>query len=62
MGNLHAWWDSETDKKFQQKIQCMVSQYDNYTLKDINMSVSGLLSKGENLADNGGLKLALKVR
>ncbi|XP_074596112.1 neprilysin-2-like [Brevipalpus obovatus] len=61
MGNLHAWWDSETDKKFQQKIQCMVSQYDNYTLKDINMSVSGLLSKGENLADNGGLKLALKA-
>ena len=60
-GNLHDWWDTETDQKFQSKIQCMIAQYDNYTLKGINMNVSGSLSKGENLADNGGLKLALKV-
>lgn len=60
-GNLNNWWDEETDEKFRNKIQCMISQYNSYNIKRLNMSISGTLTKGENLADNGGVKLALKV-
>lgn len=60
-GNLQDWWDSETDSKFRKKIQCMIDQYDSYYVDELNITLSGDLSKGENMADNGGLKLALKV-
>uniref|UniRef100_T1KHZ8 Peptidase M13 C-terminal domain-containing protein n=1 Tax=Tetranychus urticae TaxID=32264 RepID=T1KHZ8_TETUR len=42
-------------------IQCMIDQYDGYSVDELNMTLSGDLSKGENMADNGGLKLALKA-
>uniref|UniRef100_T1KHZ6 Peptidase M13 C-terminal domain-containing protein n=3 Tax=Tetranychus urticae TaxID=32264 RepID=T1KHZ6_TETUR len=60
-GNLQDWWDNETDSRFRKKIQCMIDQYDGYSVDELNMTLSGDLSKGENMADNGGLKLALKA-
>ncbi|XP_064650696.1 neprilysin-1-like [Lineus longissimus] len=60
-GKLHHWWDQETIRHFKNKTQCMVEQYGNYRLDSVNMNVNGLLTQGENIADNGGLKEAFRA-
>lgn len=38
-GNLVDWWDSETQKQFLEKAQCIIDQYGNYTDIKANLSV-----------------------
>ncbi|MFH4977167.1 hypothetical protein AB6A40_003876 [Gnathostoma spinigerum] len=61
LGNIRQWWDNDTIEKFEKKAQCIEEQYSNYTLDQINMPVNGRITKGENIADNGGLKQAYKA-
>ena len=56
-GNLNNWWDKNDRKKFLQEAEKMRIQYDNYKLYD--MYVNGKLTLGENIADYGGVKIAL---
>ena len=58
IGNLADWWTLDADKKFKEKAQCMILQYGNYTVEQINMTVNGELTLDENIADNGGIKQA----
>ncbi len=60
-GNLKQWWNNKTIAEFRKAAQCIVDQYSNYTLDDINLAIDGRLTQGENIADNGGLKQAYKV-
>lgn len=55
-GNLVNWWKNETLKKFKKKTACMAKQYSKYMIDGSN--VNGDLTLGENIADNGGLRLA----
>ena len=55
-GNLNKWWTDEDDKKFSEKVQILVSQFNNYKIDDTN--VNGSLTLGENIADLGGLSIA----
>ncbi|GFU09355.1 endothelin-converting enzyme homolog [Nephila pilipes] len=53
-GNLHQWWKNSTIQNFQQRSKCFIDQYSNYEVQ--GMKLNGLLTLGENIADNGGLK------
>jgi endothelin-converting enzyme/putative endopeptidase len=56
-GRLHEWWEPEVSKKFEERVACVVSQYDGYeVLPDVH--VNGKLTAGENIADIGGVKQA----
>jgi len=56
-GNLRDWWTPEDAKAFEQRADCFVQQYGNYTAVD-DVKLNGKLTLGENTADNGGLRLA----
>jgi len=61
-GNLVDWWHPETKKRYLKKAQCIISQYGNYTIKDLdNMQLNGINTQGENIADNGGIKEAYRA-
>nr|XP_039257034.1 endothelin-converting enzyme 2-like isoform X3 [Styela clava] len=55
-GNLNNWWKNETAEKFKKKAECMIEQYSNYKIGGRN--INGNITVGENIADNGGLRLA----
>ena len=56
-GNLKDWWTKEDEKKFNDRAQCMVKQYDAIEAVP-GVHLNGKLTLGENLADLGGLWLA----
>ena len=57
-GSVVNWWKPETAENFRKKAQCIIWQYGNYTVKQVNMTINGKLTQGENIADNGGFKEA----
>lgn len=56
-GNLKDWWTPQDEKKFKQRSECVVKEYDGFVAVD-DLHVNGKLTLGENIADLGGLKLA----
>ncbi|CAF2564816.1 unnamed protein product [Rotaria sp. Silwood2] len=50
-GNRIPWWTDQTIEKFNDRKQCIIEQYSNYTS-------NGNQTQGEDIADNGGLKAA----
>lgn len=60
-GNLKQWWDDDVIKRFKEKAQCIVDQYSNFTVPDVNINLNGIQTQGENIADNGGLKQAYRA-
>ena len=55
-GNLEDWWTKEDSDKFDQKAQCIVDEYAQFSVGDTKLN--GKLTLGENTADNGGMRLA----
>ena len=58
-GNLRDWWQPETEKLFNERTQCVKDQYSNYEISGVKLN--GALTAGENIADIGGVKLALSA-
>jgi putative endopeptidase len=58
-GNLKDWWTDEDGKKFEEKAQVLVDQYNNFPVLD-TFKVDGKLTLGENIADLGGITIALE--
>ena len=56
-GNLNDWWTEQDAKAFEQRTQCIVNEYNQFTATD-DVKVNGKLTLGENVADLGGLRLA----
>lgn len=59
-GNLKDWWSEEDKKKFKEKTDAIVKQYDAYTVLD-TVHVNGELTQGENIADLGGVTIAYEA-
>jgi len=57
-GNLENWWTKEDREAFEKRAQCLVDQYNNYIAVD-DIKLNGKLTLGENIADNGGVRIAL---
>lgn len=57
-GNLKNWWTKDDEKKFKERTQKYVDQFNKYVVLD-TMHVNGKASLGENLADLGGIVIGL---
>lgn len=38
-GNLIQWWDDIVIQKFKERAQCIIDQYNNYTVPGLNINV-----------------------
>ena len=56
-GNLKMWWTPETRKKFEERTNLVVKQFDGYVAID-SLHVVGELTLGENIGDFAGLSIA----
>ena len=56
-GNLKDWWTEADAKAFDERAQCIVDQYAQYTIVD-DIKINSELTEGEDIADLGGLVLA----
>ena len=56
-GNLKNWWTDEDLKRFKQRSEAVVKQFDAYAPIE-GQHVNGSLTQGENIADLGGSKIA----
>jgi putative endopeptidase len=56
-GNLKDWWTEKDAKEFNDRAQCIVDQYAQYTIVD-EIKINSKLTEGEDIADLGGLVLA----
>ncbi|XP_054439972.1 membrane metallo-endopeptidase-like 1 [Pteronotus mesoamericanus] len=61
-GNMLDWWSNFSSQRFQERSECMVYQYGNYSW-DLaeQQNVNGFSTLGENIADNGGVRQAYKA-
>jgi len=55
-GNLKEWWTARDARQFNQRAQCIVDQYAQYTIVD-DIKINSRLTLGEDIADLGGLVL-----
>jgi predicted metalloendopeptidase len=56
-GNLRDWWTTDDKAQFEERTHCLEEQYGRYVTVDA-LTLNGKLTLGENIADNGGLRLA----
>ena len=57
-GNLKNWWSKEDEAKFKVKANLLVDQFNKYTVLD-SLHPNGNATLGENIADLGGIVIAL---
>ena len=56
-GNLRDWWTEQDAQEFEKRSSCFVDQFAAYeTIPGVKLN--GKLTLGENVADNGGLRIA----
>jgi putative endopeptidase len=57
-GNLRDWWTAADGKAFDERAACIANQYSEYVVAG-DAHINGKLTLGENVGDNGGVRLAL---
>ncbi|XP_075148778.1 endothelin-converting enzyme homolog [Haematobia irritans] len=58
-GNNNNWWDGQSAKSFINRTKCFVDQYQNYMYN--GKLLPKMNSQSENIADNGGVRLAYEA-
>ena len=56
-GKLRNWWTKQSSKRFKEKTNRLVAQYNNYS-PIAGVRLNGQLTLGENIGDMGGVSLA----
>ncbi|XP_073819888.1 neprilysin-1-like [Musca autumnalis] len=56
IGNRRKWWDDKSTEAFNNRTKCFVHQYKNYIYN--GHPLPEMASQSENIADNGGVRLA----
>ena len=59
-GNLNDWWTDEDGKRFDERASVLIKQFDEFIVID-SIHADGKLTLGENIADLGGLNIALQA-
>jgi len=59
-GRLRNWWSKADAKKFEERAKKMAREYSEFEALP-GMKVNGLLTKGENIADLGGVSIAYEA-
>ena len=59
-GNLKSWWSKQDEKKFLLRVKAIEQQFNEFNPID-QLHINGKLTAGENIADLGGLKIALQA-
>lgn len=59
-GRLHDWWSRESSRAFEARAKRLGAQYDAEEMLP-GLHVNGTMTMGENIADLGGLNLALQA-
>jgi predicted metalloendopeptidase len=57
-GNLRNWWTAASTAKFKERSAAIVKQFNGYEVLN-GLHLNGELTQGENIADLGGVKIAL---
>jgi putative endopeptidase len=57
-GNLRDWWTAEDAKAYEQRGECIASEY-TQEVPEAGVKQDGHLTQGEDTADNGGTRIAL---
>jgi putative endopeptidase len=57
-GNLHDWWTAADAKAYDERGKCISDEY-TQEVPEAGVKQNGLLTQGEDTADNGGIHLAL---
>ncbi|XP_053669147.1 neprilysin-2 [Anopheles marshallii] len=60
-GNLKQWWTNKTVQEYVNRTMCFVKQYSQYYIPEADDYIDGLLTLGENIADNGGVREAFRA-
>ncbi|KAF5298318.1 hypothetical protein FQA39_LY11802 [Lamprigera yunnana] len=60
-GQLRNWWTANTTKEYENKSQCIIKKYSSYGYPALRLHLNGVITQGENIADNGGAKLVYKT-
>ncbi|XP_028391098.1 endothelin-converting enzyme 1-like [Dendronephthya gigantea] len=58
-GNSRNWWTRNSSIEFSRKSKCIIDQYGSFEM--FGKNVNGILTLGETIADNGGLKFAYEA-
>lgn len=59
-GNLRDWWTAEDVAAYTQRSECIAEEY-TQDVPEAGAKQNGKLTHGEDIADNGGIRLALKA-
>jgi len=63
-GRYKKWWSGSTYKTYTRKASCFPTQYSGIKIKNLdqfNLKVNGNKTLGENIADNGGVRVSLNA-
>ena len=59
-GNRSDWWTADDLKKFNERTDCEVKEYNGFEVAP-GQNLNGKLTLGENTADNGGIRIAYQA-